>query len=456
MPLSRAAGPMKMRPVDATPHAGRAGEHRAWRNTCPFANLPKKKSKMKLLVLFIHLLSTCLALGTIFLTDARLLGKMFGYRVVIPRPSQLDTRVITAALVALCLSGATLVFWGVQERPDYLANPKLQVKVALVALLVANAFVLHFRVFPILERGEPLAHWRPGQLNLVALSVGLSNSLWVYCAFLGIARPWNYAMMGGEVAFFGLSLWAMVAMGLRFLLALAARDEPDGDPDWMDSVKARLGGAGQGLNPMPGRDDPPPALGPGADDGVAPDDPDLPDPPGPRAAGERQGLVKVLAVCSQFGRRPAAPPPALDADAGRVCNAVATGLRGEYFAQEDWRGPLLARTDPAIDFDASLDWPAERQVQRPRSARWTGWVMPLFTGHYRFHADAVAGARVVVARQTLLGEPGAADSALLAAGRLYPIRVELPRLDGDVRRIRLEWTTPQGSRHVVPGELFYL
>lgn len=436
---------------------------------------------MKLLVLFIHLLSTCLALGTIFLTDARLLGKMFGYRVVIPRPSQLDTRIITAALVVLCLSGATLVFWGFQERADYLANPKLQVKVALVALLVANAFVLHFRVFPILERGEPLARWRPAQLNLVALSVGLSNSLWVYCAFLGIARPWNYAMMGGEVAFFGLSLWALVAMGLRFLLALAARDEPDGDPDWMDSVKARLGGTSQGLNPLPTRDAPPPALGPRREDDPdddtrpeapdlsdLPDAPDAPDvlevpaPPGPRAAGQRrsavrQGLVRVRAVCGQIGLGQAAPPPALAAGAGLVCNVVATGLRGEYFAQEDWCGPpLLARTDTAIDFDASLDWPADRQAQPPRSARWTGWVMPLFTGRYRFHADAVAGARVVVARQTLLGAPGAADSTLLAAGRLYPIRVELPRLDDSVRSIRLEWTTPQGSRHVVPGELFYL
>jgi hypothetical protein len=30
--------------------------------------------------------------------------------------------------------------------------------------------------------------------------VALSNSLWMYCAFLGIARPWRYSMPFAEVA----------------------------------------------------------------------------------------------------------------------------------------------------------------------------------------------------------------------------------------------------------------
>jgi hypothetical protein len=209
---------------------------------------------MKLLVLFTHLLSTCLALGVILLTDIRLLGRMMGYRVVIPPPSRFDTRIVMAALPLLCLSGGMLVFWGLQDRPDYLLNPKLQVKVSLVGLLVANAFVLHRWVFPVLERGLPLAQWTPRQFNLVAVSVGLSNSLWLYCAFLGIARPWNFAVVGEEVLLVGAGLWVVVAVGLRLLLVMAARDEPMGEADWIDSIKASLAAGSTPGSPRPFQD----------------------------------------------------------------------------------------------------------------------------------------------------------------------------------------------------------
>ena len=197
---------------------------------------------MQLLVLFVHLVGVCLALGMILLSDARLLARVAGYRVVILPPSRFDTRVITAALLVLTVSGAVLIAYGMAARPDYLANPKLQVKLALVLALAVNAVVLHRVVFPILERARPVSRWTSRSRWRVALSVGLSNSLWLYCAFLGIARPWNFTLPFWQIFAVAPLLWLGFALAIRFTLTLAARDEPSGEGDWIDSMKATLSG----------------------------------------------------------------------------------------------------------------------------------------------------------------------------------------------------------------------
>lgn len=197
---------------------------------------------MQLLVLFAHLVGVCLALGMILLTDARLLARVAGYRVVILPPSRFDTRVITVALLLLAVSGGALIAYGLADRPDFLANPKLQAKLVLVVVLAVNAVVLHRAVFPILERGRPVSRWTARSCWRVALSVGLSNSLWFYCAFLGIARPWNFTLTFWEVFAAAPLLWAGFVLAIRFTLTLAARDEPSGEGDWIDSMKATLSG----------------------------------------------------------------------------------------------------------------------------------------------------------------------------------------------------------------------
>lgn len=202
---------------------------------------------LELLVLFGHLVGVCLALGMIMLTDARLLARVAGYRVVILPPSRFDTRVVAVALALLFASGAGLIAFGLTKRPDYLDNPKLQAKLVLVVLLAINAVVLHRVVFPILERSRPVSRWTSRTCWRVALSVGLSNSLWFYCAFLGIARPWNFSVPFWQVLAVAPLLWFGLAGAIRFVLTLASRDEPRGEGDWIDSMKTTLSGiTGQG------------------------------------------------------------------------------------------------------------------------------------------------------------------------------------------------------------------
>ena len=193
-----------------------------------------------LLIVYVHLIATCMAIGVIVMTDMRLLAKLVGYRVVIPPPERFETLMIVVAMTTLVLSGVALVTMGLADDPGYLNNPKLQAKILLVALLVANAFALHYITFPRLAKVRPVASWGLRDVLSVALPVGLSNSLWMYCAFLGIARPWNFTMPVGEVLAIAFVLFALASVVVLIALRFAARDEPQQQPDWIDSVKAKL------------------------------------------------------------------------------------------------------------------------------------------------------------------------------------------------------------------------
>jgi len=139
-------------------------------------------------------------------------------------------------------------------------------------------------------------------------------------------------------------------------------------------------------------------------------------------------------------------------------NVSGVGLRGEYFADPQLQGrALLVRVDPSIDFNADLDWPDREAATRPRSIRWSGWIKPPISGRYRFHFS-VPGGRVFVSQQGLVGPSAAPDASIeLAAGRFYPVRVELDFAAATVEGpVRLAWTAPHGARYLIPRSLLYL
>ena len=201
---------------------------------------PATPTMQHLMTVYVHLIATCMAIGVIVMTDMRLVAKLAGYRVTIPPPERFESRMIIVATATLVLTGTALVAMGLAADPHYLENPKLQGKLVLVGLLCANAFALHYITFPRLARARTVASWTTRDMLCVAIPVALSNSLWLYCAFLGIARPWNFSVPIGDVLGVAALLFVFalsaVVLGLRF----AARDEPRHDPDWVDSVKARL------------------------------------------------------------------------------------------------------------------------------------------------------------------------------------------------------------------------
>ena len=195
----------------------------------------------KTLVVYVHLIAVCAAIGTIVITDMRLLAKALGYRVVIPAPDRFETRMIAVALLMLYLTGAGFLYMGHVDNANYLSgNPKLQAKIVLVALLTLNAAVLHQMVFPILKRAQSVSAWNRRDWTVVALSVSLSNSMWFYNAFLGVARPWNGTVSIGFVLGVGCVAWALLCLAVLAVLKLASRDAPNAEPDWIDSLKGSL------------------------------------------------------------------------------------------------------------------------------------------------------------------------------------------------------------------------
>ena len=177
-------------------------------------------------VVFLHLIATCGALGTIVLTDMRLLAKLVGYRVVIPPPQRLETVMISASLALLYLTGGALVWMGLDADPAFLGNPKLQAKLILVGALTLNALVLHYEIFPLLGRRAPLSYWTKVQWLTLATSVSLSNSLWFFSAFLGVARVWNATVSLWFVLAVAAAVWVVMFTIVNLVLLVASRDAP--------------------------------------------------------------------------------------------------------------------------------------------------------------------------------------------------------------------------------------
>lgn len=174
-----------------------------------------------MLLVFLHLLAAAMALGAIVATDLRLLAKLSQDRVRIAPPNAFVARIVMLALLLLYVSGAGIVWQGLQLRPDYLDNPKLQAKLLLVVLLTLNAFVLHRITFPRLARGRRVARWDATDWVAVAVPVAMSNFLWMFVAFLGIARPWNYSMPMRDILEIAAGIYVVAQIGVVAILAVA-------------------------------------------------------------------------------------------------------------------------------------------------------------------------------------------------------------------------------------------
>ncbi|HZN87143.1 MAG TPA: hypothetical protein VFB53_10220 [Burkholderiales bacterium] len=180
-----------------------------------------------LLLVYLHLLATCAALGAILVSDLHVLGKMRrgGGRLLPPEPMVRD--VVAWSLLALVVTGGGLVAAGIARDPSYLTgNPKLMAKIVLVALLAVNAVVLHRLTFPRLETKRPLCMTAGDDVVGVAVPAALSTTLWFFAAFLGIARPWNRVMPMENVLGIAGGLFVALLVLAVVLLAMTERRSP--------------------------------------------------------------------------------------------------------------------------------------------------------------------------------------------------------------------------------------
>jgi len=179
------------------------------------------------LLVFVHLLAACMALGAIVATDLRMLSRLAHDRVRIPPPNGFVARIVTIGLALLWTTGGAIVWLGLEGNPGFV-TPKLAAKVALVVLLTLNAWVLHRLTFPRLARGRRVGRWDFADYAIVAPPVALSNCLWLFCAFLGIARPWNRTTTIVEIVEIAAVLYAATLVIVIAVLAIAGLREPRG------------------------------------------------------------------------------------------------------------------------------------------------------------------------------------------------------------------------------------
>lgn len=150
---------------------------------------------LKTLLVYGHLLATCVALGHVLLAD----HKLWHWRREPLTPAQLaylveTQRVVSLALLALWLSGMLLVLQGyLAEGVHYLLNQKLWAKLVVVVLLSINGILLHRLGFPLLKVAAYAVLPLPQRIRLALLGA-LSSSGWLFAAFLGVARPWNHVL----------------------------------------------------------------------------------------------------------------------------------------------------------------------------------------------------------------------------------------------------------------------
>jgi len=121
-----------------------------------------------------------------------------------------------------------------------------------------------------------------------------------------------------------------------------------------------------------------------------------------------------------------------------------TGLQGEYFANQEFRGiPALTRIDREIAFDWGGDSPAKGLPQEHFSVRWTGSIIPPETGEYALSIRSDDGSRLYVNGELFIDNWG--DHAGLTKSRLISLE------KGRALAVKLEYYQSKGGALVRLG-----
>jgi hypothetical protein len=151
---------------------------------------------MKTLVIYVHLIAACVAIGILLIQDIAL-AKTRGNALSPQGIEELKraAKIISLSLSGLWISGLILVLMGYVENPaTYLTNQKLWAKFTVVIILTFNGFILHRFSFPRVVSHRGISGLGHIEKTLVVLSGSTSTISWLFACYLGIARPWNHTV----------------------------------------------------------------------------------------------------------------------------------------------------------------------------------------------------------------------------------------------------------------------
>lgn len=137
------------------------------------------------------------------------------------------------------------------------------------------------------------------------------------------------------------------------------------------------------------------------------------------------------------------------------------GLLGNYFFGISLKKVVLERIDSTLHFNWYEFSPASEVTINNFSARWTGKILPLYSGTYTFYITSDNGRRVWINNQLIIDKwitdqditySGTID---LTAGEKYDIKVEYYETSGNAN-IKLEWESANQAREVIPNSQLFL
>jgi hypothetical protein len=173
-------------------------------------------------VVYLHLVACCVAIGTVFMSDLRMVRSLLAAEDQTVDGDHLASLQTTVGrcLLALWITGAVLIGMDISVKGwSVLANPKIQAKIAVVALLTLNGFALHGMVLPALRRVNCILHLNMSMRQFAALTGAISGVSWLYAAALGVGRPLNWKYSLGEIM---MAYPAFIAAGFMGMTALMA------------------------------------------------------------------------------------------------------------------------------------------------------------------------------------------------------------------------------------------
>ncbi len=145
-----------------------------------------------------------------------------------------------------------------------------------------------------------------------------------------------------------------------------------------------------------------------------------------------------------------------------------TGLKAEYFDDQDLKELKGARVDPQIRFswDKAAPFPGVVTETKPKgphgfSARWTGEIQPQYSENYRFHV--VSGSYGAV--RLWIGDKMVADTwakngsatvnIALEKGKKYPIKLEYKATNFYGANLQMLWSSASQYEQAVPATQLY-
>ena len=137
-----------------------------------------------------------------------------------------------------------------------------------------------------------------------------------------------------------------------------------------------------------------------------------------------------------------------------------TGIKGEYWDNQDFTGALLTRVDPTIFFDWGQASPDPSMGANTFSVRWTGQVQAQFSETYTFTTTSDDGVRLWVNNQMLVDNwtnHGATENngtVSLVKGQRYDIKMEYYESTGDAVA-KLAWASASTPKSTIPQVQYF-